>query len=388
MIILDAPYVSEFLKQTIISRKVPVLATPLAEKTFADTDSSMLLAENDFIARADKGCRVYSNSENAIGWVAENMKGTGVPDMIEVCKDKIKFRELIAPLYPDYFFKAVTFEDLDEVDPEAIKTPCVLKPSVGFFSLGVHVIETRDDWGHAVEAIKLEVEGIKSQYPAQVLNLDKFIIEQVIEGEEFAVDAYFDENGEPVVINILGHLFASAQDVSDRVYITSPDIIRKYKQAFTDALKPLGKMAKFRNFPIHAEIRMDQAGNTNFIEVNPMRFAGWCVTDIAKHAYGINPYEYFLDGVRPEWDKVLPCCQGTLTAVVVADIPSDIDRYKIKSIDYDKFKAAFTTPLELRPVDYKKYSVFAFMFVKCPEDDLSELKAILGSDLREFINME
>lgn len=388
MIILDDPYVSDFLKNTIVKAKIPTLDNKVARKALGGADSSILLNEAEFAARAGQGGKVYSNSENAIGWVAENLKHTAIPAMVEVFKDKIKFRELLAGGYPDYFFKAVAFEDLDKVNPDELKTPCVVKPSVGFFSLGVHVIETREDWSSAVRAIKEEVEGIKAQYPSQVLNLDKFIIEETIRGEEFAVDAYFDEEGEPVITNILGHLFASAQDVSDRVYITSPTIIKKYLDRFTKALRPLGKLAGLKNFPVHAEIRIDGSGATNFIEVNPMRFAGWCVADMAHHAYGINSYEYFLNNIRPDWDTILPEREGKVCGVVVADLPPDIKGTDIASVDYEKFRSAFSNPLELRPVDYAKYSVFAFMFVQAPENDLNELQAILGNDLKEFITMK
>ncbi len=43
--------------------------------------------------------------------------------------------------------------------------------------------------------------------------------------------------------------------------------------------------------------------------------------------------------------------------------------------------------LELRPTDCNRYPVFAFTFVEVPSDDLSELQAVLGADLREYLRM-
>lgn len=57
-----------------------------------------------------------------------------------------------------------------------------------------------------------------------------------------------------------------------------------------------------KNFPAHIEIRIDKNGNINPIEVNPLRFGGWCTTgDISWYAYGFNSYEYFLKGKKPDW---------------------------------------------------------------------------------------
>jgi len=66
------------------------------------------------------------------------------------------------------------------------------------------------------------------------MDASTFIIEDYLEGEEFAVDAYFNAEGKVVILNILHHKFSSSTDVSDRVYSNSQSIIRKYK----DPLEP------------------------------------------------------------------------------------------------------------------------------------------------------
>ena len=63
------------------------------------------------------------------------------------------------------------------------------------------------------------------------------------------MDAYYDENGDPVIINILGHLFASSDDVSDRCYITSTEIIRTHHDDFLSLLREIGQRAELRKFP-------------------------------------------------------------------------------------------------------------------------------------------
>ena len=69
----------------------------------------------------------------------------------------------------------------------------MVKPAVGFFSMGVHVVDSAEAWPGVVDEIEREVKAFAAIYPDQVLGLDRFVVEEVIEGEEFAVDAYFDQ---------------------------------------------------------------------------------------------------------------------------------------------------------------------------------------------------
>ncbi|WP_319762815.1 ATP-grasp domain-containing protein [Maridesulfovibrio sp.] len=387
MFILEKPYVSDLLKNTLAELGKPVLENETACKELRDT-AVCLTPGHEFTAEYnnDRSRPVYSNSENAIDWIDNNLDSGGLPAKIRLFKDKGAFRDLVRDMYPDFFYRTVKFEELDTVRVEDLPIPCVIKPSVGFFSLGVHMVESAAGWKQAVEAIKNEVEQIKTMYPAKVLELDNFIIEECIEGEEFAVDAYFGPEGNPVIINILGHLFASSEDVSDRCYITSTDIITKHHANFLQLLQEIGSRAKLKNFPIHIEIRSDKQGNLGVIEVNPMRFAGWCVTDLAHYAYGINPYKYFMEGLKPDWKKISGCCDGKVYAMIIGDIDSTVDRKRIKSVDYERFKANFTKPLELRKINYKEHPVFAFIFAEVDADNMEELKKMLHADFTPYLN--
>jgi hypothetical protein len=48
-------------------------------------------------------------------------------------------------------------------------------------------------------------------FPENVLNTSNFIIEEFIRGEEYAIDYYYDNNGDAVLLNVLHHLFSSEQ---------------------------------------------------------------------------------------------------------------------------------------------------------------------------------
>ncbi|NDV24360.1 ATP-grasp domain-containing protein [Desulfovibrio sp. JC022] len=387
MFILEKPYVSDLLKNTLTGLGKPVLENEVASEAFKNSGAS-LCSENEFVEAYDKNTAqpVYSNSENAIDWIDNNLNKGDLPQKIRLFKDKGAFRDLVKDMYPDFFYRTVKFKELDIVKAEELPIPCVIKPCVGFFSLGVHMVESVQGWNEAVDAIQNEVEHIKTMYPAKVLELDNFIIEKCIEGEEFAVDAYYDADGNPVIINILGHLFASSDDVSDRCYITSTDIINKHHDDFLALLQEIGKRAELKNFPIHIEVRTDGRGNLGVIEVNPMRFAGWCVTDLGYYAYGINPYKYFMKGLKPDWSKISGCCDGKVFAMVIGEIDSAVDRSKIKSVDYERFKSNFSKPLELRKIDYTEHPVFAFIFAEVAADNMDELKKMLHADFTPYLN--
>lgn len=388
MFILEEPYVSELLASTAAQMGVPVLDTPMARRALEGR--GVHLSSDESFANALKlacGSRVYANSENAIGWISEHLSDTSLPASIDLFKDKVRFRELVADLFPDYRFAGLTLTELRAFDPESVRAPFVVKPAVGFFSMGVHVVENAQAWDQTVAVIEREVATFADVYPEQVIGLDRFIVEEVIEGEEYAVDVYFDATGEPVLVDILGHLFASAEDVSDRVYYTSAELIERLAEPTLELLGEIGRRAGLKDFPMHAELRIADDGSLGVIEINPMRFGGWCATDLAHFAWGINPYLTYLRDERPDWDRILEEHRGEVTALVISDFPGDTDLSRIESVDYDAFASRFSQVLELRRTDYTRYPVFAFTFVRVPADDLSELHGVLGEDLSGYLRM-
>lgn len=387
MILLDKPYVSDFLKQTILDNKIPVLDSAAARRALGDCEC--LVSEQQFVdlVRKDGTPRLYSNSENAIGWMAEHLGFTGLPDFIALFKDKVRFRELMRPLYPEYNFQGVAFEDLADIDPARFAKPFIIKPAVGFFSLGVHKVDSDAAWPEVVAAIRREVKHIQEQYPEQVLAVDQFIIEESIPGEEFAVDVYWNDAGEPVILNILHHIFPDEDHVNDRAYVSSADIMRERHDVFAALMRRIGDLAKLKNFPAHVELRV-AGDDLGLIEVNPMRFAGWCVADLTWHAWGFNPYLAYLKGDAPNWDALCAEREGTTTSVVIADIDSAVDTARIQEVDYEAFTAAFTKPLELRRIDWTEYPVFAFLFAQHTEATIGELDPVLASDLNEYLRLK
>jgi hypothetical protein len=389
MIFIDKPFVSDFLRKTIKENGFPVVKTEIAEKLGFNNGLNILDEEKAIQqARSSENMLIYTTSENAIGWIAEHFSFTKLPQKIELFKDKVKFRTLIQPMYADFYFREIQLYELDDLSLENIPMPFIIKPAVGFFSMGVYKVTGPRKWEQVKEAIRAEVDRVKDLYPTEVLNTKSFIIEQCVEGEEFAVDAYFDATGDPVILNIHKHIFSSNEDVSDRVYISSKEIIENNIDQFYVFLKEIGILSGVRNFPVHAEIRRDCTGSVLPIEINPMRFGGWCSTADAAHlAYGFNPYVLYFSQKRPEWKEILKHKEGKLYSIVVLDNSTGIEGTQIASFDYERLLTNFEKPLELRKIDYEEYPVFGFLFTETKAENIFELERILKSDLKEFITV-
>lgn len=387
MILLDRPYVSDILRRTVFDHALPVVLTPAArELGFADAPGA--ITEQDAVARlrARPETRVLSNSENAIGWVAANLGFTGLPAAIEHCKNKLAFRHLLRDLYPEFRYREVRPDALGTIDPDAIGHPFVIKPAVGFFSLGVHVVSRPDQWPAARRALAAQLQAPSALYPREVLDTTSLILEEMITGTEYAIDAYYDAQGEPVITNILQHLFSSDSDVSDRVYLTGEDIVTDNLERFTAFLAQVGRLAGWRDFPVHVEVRVDDAGRIAPIEFNPLRFGGWCTTaDLTVLGYGLNPYLAFLNDQRPDWPAIFATRQDLLYSIIVLDNSTGVAAHRIKGFDHDRLATWFTRPLEVRPMDVLQTGVFGFLFTETPANRREELERILHSDLREFV---
>jgi len=385
---VDKPYISDFFKMTVRDNVIPVVSTETAKK-LGLYNGTNLISENEaveMIRKADDPL-IYMTSENSINWITKHLFFSKLPERIRLFKDKLKFRELTKSIFPNFAFQEVQIKDLRKIQFEELPLPFIIKPSVGFFSMGVYRVSNFQEWQATIDSIVVTMEKIRGLYPEEVLDASSFIIEQCINGEEFAVDAYYNSTGEPVILNIFKHIFSSDKDVSDRIYTSSKQIIENNLKEFTDFAEKIGELTGVKNFPVHIELRRDNEGSLLPIEINPMRFGGWCTTaDISFLAYGFNPYLYYYSQKKPNWSEILKGKEGKLFSIIVLDNSTGKDIEGITSFDYEKLLSNFEKPIELRKVDYKKYPVFGFLFAETREDNFIELKNILDSDLNEFVS--
>lgn len=384
MLIFEKPYVSDVLAAYAAASGTPVLANDFSRGLLRHF-SLNLLEEDDFAARLNAGGRLLTVSENALDWVCAHARDQALLHGVRLMKDKYALRDALRPLYPTYTFLQVPADTLERIDISTLSLPLILKPSRGFYSMGVHTVETEEDWKDALTDIKTNRVKWKAAYPASVLGEDTFLLEAFIPGDEYAIDVYFDENAEPVILNILKHDFASTKDVRDRLYYTSKEIIEEHIHPFTRVLQTINTIIKVRNFPAHIEVRITPHGDILPIECNPLRFAGWGTTDIARFALNLNTCEYYLQNRKPDWPSLLSGKEGLLYSMIILDKPTGMTEEKAV-FDYGALGADFTKVLHLRRMDKPEYPMFGFVFAQTPADSRAELDRILRSDLTEYIH--
>ena len=389
MFILEEPYVSDLLATTVAELGLPVLRTPMAERRLAGPHAQLICDDEAFAAAACRpGARLYSNSENAIGWIAEHLAHSDLPGRIELFKDKIAFRDLLADLYPDYRYVGLPLSGLRAFDPSLLRAPFIVKPAVGFFSLGVHVVESAAAWPAVVARDRARGRGVGALYPEQVLDLEHFVVEEVIDGEEFAVDAYYDGDGEPVIVNVYAHLFAlgrrrerprlpderprPSRASARRRWSSSPRSAAAPASPTSPSTPSCASTAPAPSRPSRSTRCASAAGARPTSRTSPTAWTPTAATCSANTRTGrASPRR------RPAAPRrsSSPTCRAPWTSR-----PSSRSTTSASPL-------ASAGCWSCGPTDFNRYPVFAFTFVEVPSDDLSELHAVLGADLRDHLRM-
>ena len=382
MIILEKPYVSAPLVEYLEKSQIAVLKNEMSELLVKQGYCLNLLNDNEFVAQYKQSGKLYAVSENALVWLYPHLAGSELIEKVKIVKDKAEFRKICAKIFPDFYYKEVEMNELRSLNPNELPLPLVIKPAVGFLSVGVYIVRTKEEWQNALDDIDKNFAKQCAVFPETVVKSGKFVLEDFIQGEEYAVDAYYDKDGKPNIINIFHHIFKSETDVNDRLYCMSKEIFEKNYGPFNQFLIDLNGVLNLRNFPMHVEFRVDKnSGKAIPIEVNPLRFAGMCLNDLTRHTCGLLPVKAFFEGIHPDYATMWDGIEDDVFSFVVLDKPYETT----KAIDFEKIKQHWHGVVETRDIMNPAMSIWGFLFVKTDKEHKSELKEILHSDLTEFI---
>ena len=116
MFILEQPYVSEFFVDTIVQNDFPVLNNDTIEESDIEDGAFSLINPSKAIEYYQKQefPLIYSNSENALDWVLENIPLSNLSSYIKIFKDKFEFRELLKELYPNFYYQSMDLDTLEK----------------------------------------------------------------------------------------------------------------------------------------------------------------------------------------------------------------------------------------------------------------------------------
>ena len=390
VVILDKPYASPQLLEWLEASQHPVLRNAFSRAAALRSGRDLHLVDAaEATARLDAGERVYTNSENTLEWICTHTSNKQLAGAIATFKDKVAMRTLLASMDESFFFRACTAGELGELDFAALEphVPFVVKPVRGFCSMGVHVVRSRADWDAALADFAANASTWASMYPDAVVAGGSYILEQYITGQEYALDAFFDEAGKAHVLNVLRHDFAGPHDTSDRMYTTSAALVREHAPAFEAWLTRVNSLVGARNFPVHVEVRVDEAGVIRPIEFNPLRFAGFGGTDVAQHAFGFRTYEAFLKDKLPNWDAAFAYAGNHVYTMSLLNPPAGVTGSE--TFDYQAFSLRFSRVLELRQFDVPTFGCYGFLFIETNDDPqgAAELDFLMHTDLREFLSV-
>jgi hypothetical protein len=157
--------------------------------------------------------------------------------------------------YPQFYFQTLELGNWDLIDPASLPYPIIVKPVIGYSSIGVFRVENAGKWNEVKRKVRHVLAEGADMYSADVVNTNELIIEQWIDGMEYAIDAYFDSNGEPVILNVFARKFMNDGDTSDRIYYTGKHVIQEMLRPISEFLSKIGKKLDLRNFPLYAEVR-------------------------------------------------------------------------------------------------------------------------------------
>ena len=382
MIILEKPYVSAPLVEYLEGKQIPVLHNDMAEMLTQQGHKLHLLNDQQFVEKYLETKKLYAVSENALVWLYAQLPESELVKKVKILKDKAEFRRICQQIYPDFYYKEVEMKALRSINPNELPLPLVLKPSVGFLSVGVYIVRTKEEWFNALDDIDKNFAKQCAVFPETVVRSENFVLEQFIEGEEYAVDAYYDADGKPNIINIFHHIFKDETDVSDRLYCMSKQIFEANYPAFNQFCIDLNGVLQLKNFPMHVEFRVDKhTGKAIPIEVNPLRFAGMCLNDLTRHTCGLLPVKAFFEGTRPDYATMWNGIEEDVFSFVVLDKPFETT----KALDFEAIKKHFHGVLETRDIMNPAMSIWGFLFTKTTPEHKEELREILFSDLKEFM---
>ena len=378
MVILERPFVSDLMVDTLKKNNIPVLRNEMAEERVADGN---VLSDREFSEEYGKWGKLYTVSENALGWIYDHIDDNRFLDSISLVKDKYTFRKICRDIYPEFFFKEVNINEMAELDTNSVTFPCVIKPSVGFLSKGVFVVHDPEEYRQAVNALLRDFATAGAGFPEFVVGRSRFLIEEYIHGEEYAVDTYFDENETPAILNIFHHKFMDESDTSDRLYMTSKVLFDQYEGPFMQFLTNLNMTLHLRNFPMHIEFRYDGRKAVP-IEINPLRFTGFCLNELQVFISGQHPMLSYLRGTHVTKEEMWRGKETLTYAFTVLDLPAGCED---KTFDAEKFSADFPGVIAVRLVPDKSSGVAATVFLRTETANEAAFDRIMSLDMREYM---
>lgn len=276
-------------------------------------------------------------------------------------KDKFELHKLLSEIFPDFYFNRLDIDELMSHRLPADKK-LIIKPRRGFFGTAIGIYNPGDDITAIAHRLKSDLEKKSAFFSESVLSRTEMIIEEFIEGDELAVDMFYNDNGEPVILNIYAHPFPEKDEYCHVLYYTNKKIFDEFYHLIINFFKLLNKGLKADSFPIHAEFKCNN-GKLIPVEMNPLRFGGFGLADLTFHSFGYNPFEAYFKNYKFDFDCFWGENDDEHYGWILAYNGTDIDTQK-HFPNYQKFKDHIGDYLHFVEIDHTKNPVFAIAYVR------------------------
>lgn len=295
---------------------------------------------------------------------------------VEVLKDKFLFRNILKEMYPEYSFRSIK---TDEISSLKIDRKSVIKPSRGIFGTAVRIVDPETDLHALRRELNDELKQNARVYPDSVLSAGDFILEDFIDGEEYAVDMFYDSAGNPNIVNIYHHPIPQNKAYLHMLYNSSKASFDAVYEKSMQFFSELNRLLDVTNFVMHAEFKAWQ-GRLFPVEINCMRFGGMGLCNLLYYSLGINPFLCFLHDQAPDWNLIWKEKGDQIYSFFIAYNGAGIESDKARPLP-EKLKSRFTQVLHEHLFDYRRQLAFGIYFLQENEDNISKL---LNLEFDEF----
>ena len=334
--------------------------------------------------RFKQGEKIIISTETVLDDVLQRLDNPEKLELISTLKNKVECRRMLTALFPDFFFKEIAIPDLAslELDPNE---RYFVKPIKGYWGSAAYPLDKDTDLKELTEDITRQLQIRTNIFSDHVVAKDRLIVEEFIDGEEYAVDMFFNEDGKPVITNICYHPLPKKMEYLHVVYYTSYDVFHLLYDNLIQFFTELNKMLNACNIPIHGEFKLHK-GKLTPVELNPLRFGSDGFADLSYHAFGFNPFLCFAQNCSPDWGKVWQGREEKVYAFYLGYNGSDLDTSKVRP-DLRNFRRLFSNILADTAMNYQSTLAFSVMYIE--ENSLDRIHELLEIEFNEyFVGLE
>lgn len=334
--------------------------------------------------RFQEGHKVIISTETVLDEVLRHLDDQKKNEYISNLKHKVQCRRMLTSIFPDFFFREIPITELSNLQLDRSERYFV-KPIKGYWGSAAYPIDYNTDLAVLQEEIEKQLMKRTSIFSDKVVAKDRLIVEEYIDGEEYAVDMFFDEKGEPVITNICHHPIPKRPEYLHTVYYTNRIIFNDLYPKFQSFFTQLNKVLQAECIPIHGEFKLHK-GKLTPIELNPLRFGSDGFADLSYHAFGFNPFLCFAENKSPNWEELWQGREEKVYAFYLGYNGTDLDTTQYRP-DFRNFRRLFSNILADMAMNYQSSLAFAVMYIE--ENSLEKIHELLEIEFNEyFINQK